>query len=153
MICPVLEAAKRMPDRLAVQGLLCSAATRAARLSQVGAIVNPCHLSGHEQRPLMYLSPYFYTFIEPGNRIQGMNSASLCSLAGRYDNPIPPQFLSPIDCLKIPALTTSHEGKILHIFSWEWGLVNPLLYHCIYEYTHTVPAKHSPGIIGRNNYS
>ncbi len=25
-----------------------------------------------------------------------MNSASLCSLAGRYDNPIPPQFLAPI---------------------------------------------------------
>ncbi len=32
-----------------------------------------------------------------------MNSASLCSLAGRYDNPIPPRFLAPIDCLKIPA--------------------------------------------------
>jgi hypothetical protein len=33
-----------------------------------------------------------------------MNSASLCSLAGRYDNPIPTRFLAPIDCLKIPAL-------------------------------------------------
>jgi hypothetical protein len=33
-----------------------------------------------------------------------MNSASICSLAGRYDNPIPTQFLAPIDCLKIPAL-------------------------------------------------
>jgi hypothetical protein len=32
------------------------------------------------------------------------NSASLCSLAGRYDNPIPIRFLAPIDCLKIPAL-------------------------------------------------
>jgi hypothetical protein len=32
-----------------------------------------------------------------------MNSASLCSLAGRYDNPIPPRFLAPIDFLKIPA--------------------------------------------------
>jgi hypothetical protein len=32
-----------------------------------------------------------------------MNSVSLCSLAGRYDNPIPPQFLAPIDFLKIPA--------------------------------------------------
>ncbi len=42
--------------------------------------------------------------MEPGNRFQGMNSASLCSLAGRYDNPIPPRFLAPIDCLKIPAL-------------------------------------------------
>jgi hypothetical protein len=42
--------------------------------------------------------------MEPRNRFQGMNSASLCSLAGRYDNPIPPRFLDPIDSLKIPAL-------------------------------------------------
>jgi hypothetical protein len=34
------------------------------------------------------------------DRFQGMNSASLCSLAGRYDNPLPPRFLAPIDCLK-----------------------------------------------------
>jgi hypothetical protein len=40
----------------------------------------------------------------PRNRFQGMNSASLCSLAGRYDNPLPPRFLAPIDSLKIPAL-------------------------------------------------
>jgi hypothetical protein len=26
--------------------------------------------------------------MEPRNRFQGMNSASLCSLAGRYDNPV-----------------------------------------------------------------
>jgi hypothetical protein len=30
--------------------------------------------------------------------------ASLCSLAGRYDNPIPTRYLAPIDCLRIPAL-------------------------------------------------
>jgi hypothetical protein len=41
--------------------------------------------------------------MEPRNRFQGMNSASLSSLAGRYDNPIPTRFLAPIDCLKIPA--------------------------------------------------
>jgi hypothetical protein len=35
-----------------------------------------------------------------------MNSASL---AGRYDNPIPPRFLAPIDCLKIPALFVNGE--------------------------------------------
>jgi len=29
--------------------------------------------------------------------------ASQCSLAGRYDNPIPPRCLAPIDSLKIPA--------------------------------------------------
>ncbi len=40
----------------------------------------------------------------PRNRFQGMKSASLCSLAGRYDNPIPPRFLAHIDSLKIPAL-------------------------------------------------
>ncbi len=33
-----------------------------------------------------------------------MISASLCSLVGHYDNPIPTQFLAPRDCLKIPAL-------------------------------------------------
>jgi hypothetical protein len=32
-----------------------------------------------------------------------MNSASLCSQAGRYENPIPPRCLAPIDFLKIPA--------------------------------------------------
>ena len=42
--------------------------------------------------------------MEPRNRCQGINSASLCSLAGRYDNPIPTRCLAPIDFLKIPAL-------------------------------------------------
>jgi hypothetical protein len=42
--------------------------------------------------------------MEPKNRFQGIHSASLCSLAGRYDNPIPTWFLAPTDCLKIPAL-------------------------------------------------
>ena len=38
-----------------------------------------------------------------------MNSASLCSLAGRYDNPIPTRCLAPIDFLKIPALIKISE--------------------------------------------
>ncbi len=38
------------------------------------------------------------------NRFQGTNSARQCSMAGLYDNPIPTQFLAPIDCLEIPAL-------------------------------------------------
>jgi hypothetical protein len=42
--------------------------------------------------------------MEPRNRFQWMNSAILCSLAGRYDNPIPTRFLAPIDFLKISAL-------------------------------------------------
>ncbi len=39
-----------------------------------------------------------------------MNSASLCSLAGRYNNPIPTRCLAPIDFLKIPAQATKAGG-------------------------------------------
>jgi hypothetical protein len=42
--------------------------------------------------------------MEPRNQLQGMNSDSLCSLAGRYNNPIPTRCLAPIDFLKIPEL-------------------------------------------------
>ena len=45
--------------------------------------------------------------MEPRNRFQGMNSASLCSRAGEYYNPILTRFLAPIDCLQIPALMSS----------------------------------------------
>ncbi len=48
--------------------------------------------------------------MELRNRFQGMNSASLCSLAGQYHNPLPTRFLAPIDCLKIPALVTKVGG-------------------------------------------
>ncbi len=41
--------------------------------------------------------------MEPRNQFQGIDSASLCSLAGRNDNPIPSRFLALIDCSKIPA--------------------------------------------------
>ncbi len=54
----------------------------------------------------------FKRFMEPRNRFQGTNSASLCSLAGRYDNPIPPRFLAPIDSLKIPARFFFFRKKI-----------------------------------------
>ncbi len=40
----------------------------------------------------------------------------MCSLAARYDNPIPTRFLAPIDCLKIPALVLNAkhlEGIVL----------------------------------------
>jgi hypothetical protein len=49
----------------------------------------------------------------PRNGFQGMNSASLWSLAGRYDNPIPTRCLAPIDCLKIPALTARYENRVV----------------------------------------
>jgi hypothetical protein len=39
----------------------------------------------------------FLTCKEPRNRFQGNNSASPCSLAVRYDNPIPTRFLALID--------------------------------------------------------
>jgi hypothetical protein len=45
--------------------------------------------------------------MEPRNRFQGINSASLWSPAGRYDNPIPTRLIAPIDCLKIPALESA----------------------------------------------
>jgi hypothetical protein len=55
-----------------------------------------------------------------------MNSASLCSLAGRYDNPIPIRFLAPIDCLKIPA----QKEKDHRCYR----------YTCIIQHRWTVPA-------------
>ncbi len=63
------------------------------------------------------LSPYFYMFMGPRNWFQGINSASLCSLAGRYDKPIPPWFLAPIDFLKIPALFYSF---FVHFIRWSY---------------------------------
>jgi hypothetical protein len=54
--------------------------------------------------PLWLQSPNFKTFKEPNNWFQGTNSGMLCSMAGRYDNPIPTRLLTLIDCLKIPAL-------------------------------------------------
>jgi hypothetical protein len=39
------------------------------------------------------------TYKEPRDPLKGTNSASLCSLAGRYDYTIPNQFLAPIECL------------------------------------------------------
>jgi hypothetical protein len=48
-------------------------------------------------------NPNFLTFREPKNIFQGINSASICNLAGQYDNLIPTRLLVPTDCLKIPA--------------------------------------------------
>jgi hypothetical protein len=54
--------------------------------------------------------PIFLNVYGARNRFQGMNSGSLCSLAGRYDSPIPPQFLAPIGSSKIPDL--DFEGEV-----------------------------------------
>ncbi len=56
-------------------------------------------------------------FMGPRNWFQGMDYASLCSLAGRYDNPIPRRFLAPIDFLKIPAL-------VFYCSMWNWETQN-----------------------------
>jgi hypothetical protein len=36
---------------------------------------------------------------------------AVCSLTGRYDNPIPTRFLAPKYCLKIPAPRNRHNLK------------------------------------------
>ncbi len=56
------------------------------------------------------LSLIYLNFKEPRNRFLGLNSASICSPAGRYDNPIPTQFIALIECLKIPAVQFA-EGE------------------------------------------
>jgi hypothetical protein len=45
--------------------------------------------------PPIGCEPEFKTFKEPKNRFQGTRSARLWSLAGRYGNSIPTQFLTP----------------------------------------------------------
>jgi hypothetical protein len=68
--------------------------------------------------------------MEPRNRFPEMNSASLCSLEGRYDNPIPPRFLAPIDSLKIPAQKSIPSNR------FRAGTANRML----------VPARQSPNL-------
>jgi hypothetical protein len=58
-----------------------------------------------------YTGLVFLNLMETRNRCPGINSASLCSLAGRYDNPIPTRCLAPIDFLKIPAQYTMYTVK------------------------------------------
>ncbi len=61
----------------------------------------------------------------PRNWLQGMNSASLCSLAGRYENPIPPRCLAPINFLKIPALRPNPKKNMVYgtlCRSWLYNL-------------------------------
>jgi hypothetical protein len=42
----------------------------------------------------------FKLLTSPGIGSKESISASVCSLAGRYDNPTPTRFLSPVDCYK-----------------------------------------------------
>ncbi len=59
--------------------------------------------------PLQSPEPVFLNVYGAQESIPGMNSASLCGLAGQYDNPIPTRFLAPIDYLKIPAPISKSE--------------------------------------------
>jgi hypothetical protein len=69
------------------------------------------------RKPFFAQRRYFFTFKEPRNRFQGVDSASLCSLAGRYDNLIPTRFLAPIDYSKIPRLVTTGYWKCAIVHS------------------------------------
>jgi hypothetical protein len=79
----------------------------------------------------------FKTYKEPRNRFKGINSASLCSLAGQYYNPIPNRFLVPKKYLKIPAQASGidsmesipgllkrfiNSSSVLEFLNILWGL-------------------------------
>ncbi len=55
---------------------------------------------------------------KPRNRFQEIDSASLCSLAGRYDNPIPS--FPPPDCSKVPSLDSAMDWRIINL-CWRRG--------------------------------
>ncbi len=66
--------------------------------------------------------------MELRNRFQGMNSACLCSLEGRYDNPIPTRFLA----LRLFKNSSSENltSKLFlssAIVQWYWKLENCIL--------------------------
>jgi hypothetical protein len=76
--------------------------------------------------------------VEPRNRFQGMNSARLCCLAGRYDNTSPTRFLAPIDCLKVSSLghyqnisreKTRNLYRFIFLFVHFIFRRNPVLYY------------------------
>ncbi len=57
-------------------------------------------------------------FKEPKNRFQEIDSASLYSLAGLYDNLIPTRFLATISCSKISALDAALITRQLDCTIW-----------------------------------
>ncbi len=54
-----------------------------------------------------YRARIFNIFKEPRNQFQGIDSDSLCSHGGRYNNPAPIRFQVPIHCSKISAQGTT----------------------------------------------
>ncbi len=72
---------------------------------------------------ILKTEPEFLNFKEPKHLFQVINSARLCSPAGRYDNPIPTRFLAPTDCLKIPALGDGSQLPPLRPHSLQFARV------------------------------
>jgi hypothetical protein len=66
--------------------------------------------------------------MKPKNRFQGIISASLCTLAGRDDNPVPTGLLAPIDCLKIRIEFQTEKAIILY------NVVNISEEHLVWNY-------------------
>jgi hypothetical protein len=59
-------------------------------------------------------SKYFLAL--PNPILYETEQSPLCSMAGRYDNPIPTRFLAPIDCLKIPAQISCYKAFYYGIY-------------------------------------
>ncbi len=88
---------------------------------------------------LKHTEPVFLTFTEPRNRFHGTDSASLCSLAGRYDHPTPTRFLAPIDCSKIPALASlsaANQQTDLHVDKYKSPLQKNGCFACFFHLNH-----------------
>ncbi len=79
--------------------------------------------------PLLFqryqLSPNFKTFKEPKTRFQGINSASLCSLVSRYDNPIITRFLAPHRSFK----NTSTDSSLPPLGQSFWKIKDDIYTH------------------------
>ncbi len=73
--------------------ILCS--RLAYRLKVTGTLYLLALSQSRKQYPRENPEPVFITFKEPRNRFQGIDSASLYSLAGRFNNPIPIRSLAP----------------------------------------------------------
>ena len=64
---------------------------------------SPCIITGIQICDICTVQRWYFKLLRsPG--IDYKESASLSSLVGRYDNPIPTRFLAPIHCSKVPAL-------------------------------------------------
>jgi hypothetical protein len=62
---------------------------------------------------MAYSEPEFFNFEGSQESILRKKIPPVvCSLAGRYDNPIPTRFLDPIDCSKSPALVGRYDNPI-----------------------------------------